>query len=241
MKPESWSGWFPLKSSPTGSYRWLHCDFQKYHANTRTALLELYVLTGPSHLANWSAFHRVRITLRMTASQWVCLGVEPPLWTFDVWSVWVWNLLYCLCGAPSLGVEVEVTLRLIVSQSVCLGIDHPCSTCDQILLNVGMLLSEICGLVSVGRPLWREDASAICSVITQWSESPRTRNHTLLPHLRLPQPGVPGSHIYVPQEQGDPAILPGTRFPLRHLLRLAGLRWRYSNPPATWRDRSLYI
>jgi hypothetical protein len=37
-----------------------------------------------------------------------------------------------------------------------------------------------------GAPLWREDGSAICSVITQWSESLRTLNHTLLSHLRLP-------------------------------------------------------
>jgi hypothetical protein len=85
-------------------------------------------------------------------------------------------------------VEVEVALRLTfsqsVSQSVCLGIEHPCGTCDQILLPVGMFLSEICCLVSVGRPLWREDGSAICSVITQWSES--LRNHILLSHLRLP-------------------------------------------------------
>jgi hypothetical protein len=73
-----------------------------------------------------------------------------------------------------------------VSQSVCLGIEHPCGTCDQILLPVGMLLSEICGLVSMECPLWREDGSAICSVITQWSESRRARNHTLLSHLRLP-------------------------------------------------------
>jgi hypothetical protein len=42
------------------------------------------------------------------------------------------------------------------------------------------------------RPLWWEDGSAICSVITQWSESPRTGNHTLLSHLRLPQPGAWG-------------------------------------------------
>jgi hypothetical protein len=28
MKPESLFGWFPLKSSPTCSYRWLHCDLQ---------------------------------------------------------------------------------------------------------------------------------------------------------------------------------------------------------------------
>jgi hypothetical protein len=54
-----------------------------------------------------------------------------------------------------------------VSQSVCLGIKHPCGTCDQILFPVGMLLSEICGLVSIGHPLWWEDGSAICSVITQ--------------------------------------------------------------------------
>jgi hypothetical protein len=95
-------------------------------------------------------------------------------------------------------------------QSVCLGIENPCGTWDQILLPVGMLLSEICGLVSVGRPLWREDWSAICSIITQWSESRRTRNHTLLSHLRLPQPGGPGSRIYIPQEEGGPVIPQGT-------------------------------
>jgi hypothetical protein len=62
-----------------------------------------------------------------------------------------------------------------------------------------MLLSEICCLVSVGRPLWREDGSAICSAITQWFQSRRTRNHTLLSHLRLYQPAGPGSLIYIPQ------------------------------------------
>jgi hypothetical protein len=46
----------------------------------------------------------------------------------------------------------------------------------------------------------------------------------------LPQPGGPGPRIYIPQGQGGPVILPGTRFPFRRLLRLAGLRWRYSNP-----------
>jgi hypothetical protein len=42
----------------------------------------------------------------------------------------------------------------------------------------------------------REDGCVICSAITQWSESSRTHNHTLLSHLRLPQPGGPGSRIY---------------------------------------------
>jgi hypothetical protein len=48
---------------------------------------------------------------------------------------------------------------------------------------------------------------------------------------RLPQLGGPDSRIYIPQEQSDPVIPPGTGFPFRRLLRLAGLRWRYSNPP----------
>jgi hypothetical protein len=72
-----------------------------------------------------------------------------------------------------------------------------------------MLRSKICGLVSVGRPLWREDGSAICSVITQWSDSRRTPNHTLLSHLRFSQPGG-YSRIYIPQEQCGPVIPPGT-------------------------------
>jgi hypothetical protein len=66
--------------------------------------------------------------------------------------------------------------------------------------------------------LVREDRSAICSVITQWSESLRTRNHTLLSHLRFPQPGGPGSRIYIPQEQGGPVIPPDNGFSLCSLL-----------------------
>jgi hypothetical protein len=59
--------------------------------------------------------------------------------------------------------------------------------------------------------------------------------------MRLDKPGGPGSHIYIPQEQGGTVILPSIGCPLRHLLRLAGLRWSYSNPPLTWSARSPYI
>jgi hypothetical protein len=114
-------------------------------------------------------------------------------------------------------------------------------TCDLILLTVRRILSGSCSLVSVGRPLWREEGSAVCSAITQWSKSRRTRSYTLLSHLRLPQPRGPGSHIYIPQEQGGPVISLGTGFPLCHLLQLAGPQWRYSNPPPTWRTSSPYI
>jgi hypothetical protein len=114
MKPESWSGWFPLNSSPSCSYRWFHCDFQNV----------------PREHPNCAA--RLQLS----------------------WMKSKWKLLYDWRS---------------VSQTVCLDIEYPCGTCDQLLLPVGMLLSEIFGLVSIGRPLWREDGSAICSVITQWS------------------------------------------------------------------------
>jgi hypothetical protein len=38
-------------------------------------------------------------------------------------------------------------------------------------------------------------------------------------------------YLYTPQTESGPVISPGTGFPLRRLLRLAGLRRRYSNPP----------
>jgi hypothetical protein len=98
----------------------------------------------------------------------------------------------------------------------------------------------ICGLVSVGRPFWREDGSAICSVIIQWSESLRTWNHTLLSHLRLPQPGGPGSRIYIPQEQGGPVIPPalGSLYVVSYDSQ--GYGGGILTLP-TWRDRSLCI
>jgi hypothetical protein len=55
---------------------------------------------------------------------------------------------------------------------------------------------------------------------------------------RLPQLGGPGIRIYIPREQGGPVIPTGTGFPFRRHLLLAGLRWRYSNPPPDWRVHS---
>jgi hypothetical protein len=129
----------------------------------------------------------LRLTVSRSVSQYVLVSSTP---------VGLATRYYFLSECCCLKFDCEVRL-LYDWQSVsqCLGIEYPCGTCDQILLPIGMLLSEICGFVSVGRPLWREDGSEICSVITQWSESLRTRNHTLLSDLRLLQPGRPGSRI----------------------------------------------
>jgi hypothetical protein len=54
---------------------------------------------------------------------------------------------------------------------------------------------------------------------------------------RFPQPGGPGPRIHVAQGQVGPIIPPGTGFPFLRLLRLAGLRWRYSTPPTRGDER----
>jgi hypothetical protein len=53
------------------------------------------------------------------------------------------------------------------------------------------------------------------------------------PYLYLPGTGWPS---YTPEHW-----VPFTSSLTTCLLRLARIRWRYSNPPPTWRDRSLYI
>jgi hypothetical protein len=72
---------------------------------------------------------------------------------------------------------------------------------------------------------------ALASAVILRSECCGTHYHILLSDSRLPQPGGPGPRIYIPQEQGGPVIAPGTGFHFRRLIWLAGLRWRYSNPP----------
>jgi hypothetical protein len=101
-------------------------------------------------------------------------------------------------------------------------------------------LSESCWFLDVGRPLWRGDGSIIYLYNCFWDlpeQSPSDPNPaeltTIFYCLIWDSSNLEGhvQYLYLPQEQGCPVILPGTGFPFRRLLRLAGLRWRYSNPP----------
>jgi hypothetical protein len=76
----------------------------------------------------------------------------------------------------------------------------------------------------------------LSSAVIHRSESRGTHDHIYCLRFEIAQPGGPGSHICIPQEQVDPVITPGTRFPFGRLLRLAGLRWMYSIPPPSTRD-----
>jgi hypothetical protein len=101
-----------------------------------------------------------------------------------------------------------------------------------------LLLSDSRGFVDVGRLLWREMGLSFTI-----AAGPRQRSHSRYrvpqdswPYLtvsdsRFPQPVGPGPRIYILQEQSDPVIPLDTGFPFHRLLRIAGLRWRYSNPP----------
>jgi hypothetical protein len=71
-----------------------------------------------------------------------------------------------------------------VSMSVCFGVGHPFGVHDQTLL-FPFFCRTIALLFVLGRPVWREDGSVICSAICQWSELRRTHNRTLLSHLRI--------------------------------------------------------
>jgi hypothetical protein len=93
-KPENGSGWLPLESSPTLNRRWPRHDSQnvpREHANCTDRTVDLV---------------EVEVTLRLRASQSVCLGVGHPFGAQDQIFFFLFLLLEnCSAlrlGAPSL-------------------------------------------------------------------------------------------------------------------------------------------
>jgi hypothetical protein len=101
---------------------------------------------------------------------------------------------------------------------------HYCQTTAG-YLNWGTL-SDKEGVSVVYNCYWSSPAQSF------WSPS-RVGHMTILYCLSFVTPTTwRARSLYLyPAETGWPNYTPGTEFPLRRLLRLAGLRWRYSNPP----------
>jgi hypothetical protein len=70
----------------------------------------------------------------------------------------------------------------------------------------------------------------LARAVTVGSKSRRTHGHILLSHLRLPnlEGQVP---VFISSGTRWPSYTPGHWVPFCRLLRLTGMRWRYSNPP----------
>jgi hypothetical protein len=73
---------------------------------------------------------------------------------------------------------------------------------------------------------------ALASEVILSSDSLGTRDHILLPQIRDSRNLGGQVPVFIsPQEHSGPVILPDTGFTFRRLLRLAGLRWKYSTLP----------
>jgi hypothetical protein len=133
----------------------------------------------------------------------------------------------------------RVTLRLAVyRQSVRLG-DNPLEIWPVILFsNWTLAVITLCKTLSEERMglLYTIAADPRKRSLSQVRVPRDSWPHFIVSDSRLPQPGGPGPRIYMPQEQDDPVIPPGTGFHFRRLLRLAGLRRRYSTPPPLGRS-----
>jgi hypothetical protein len=136
-------------------------------------------------------------------------------------------------------VKLKVSYVTTDGQSACLGVKHPSGAQNQIFITVS------CGFVDVGRPLSREGGSVIynccCPSPAQLFSGPSPPGLvTIFYCLRMETPPAwraRSTYLY-PQEQGGPVTPPCTVFPFHRLLRLAGLRWSFSNPPP--RGSSVY-
>jgi hypothetical protein len=102
-----------------------------------------------------------------------------------------------------------------------------------------LLLSDSCGSVDVGRSLWRENGSAVyncfCSSPAQLFLGPSPAGLvTIFYCLGIETPWTwRARFLYLyPPGTGWPSYTPRHWIPFRRLLRLAGPRWRYSNPPS---------
>jgi hypothetical protein len=125
----------------------------------------------------------------------------------------------CLASNPWISTAwVKVWLRPTVMRPICLAV------AQDLFVTVTQLWVWWCGAPSLTR-------GRVCRLL---ATGPRHSRHSriLLPYFNVSDSRL-RQHEKRPmtQEQGGPVIPPENWVPFRRLLRLAGLRWRYSNLP----------
>jgi hypothetical protein len=100
-------------------------------------------------------------------------------------------------------IEAKVNLRPTVSRPVCPGVRRPSGIRDQIFFLPEISFRQLRVCYFVAPSLTR---GLVCNLPYNcfWAlpeQSRRTHGHILLSHLRLPQPGGPGPHLYPPGTQ----------------------------------------
>jgi hypothetical protein len=135
-------------------------------------------------------------------------------------------------------VEVEFTLRPTVSRPVSLGVKRPSGTRDQFffLLEIFFRQLRVCNFVAPSLTRRR-----VCNLLYNcfWAlaqQSLLRRSPAELTAifycLIWDSPNLEGQvPVFISPRNRVSSFPPGTGFPFCRLLRLAGLRWRYSNPP----------
>jgi hypothetical protein len=121
--------------------------------------------------------------------------------------------------SPLYSGKVKVTLRPTVSRPAQLGVRHPSGTCDQFFFLLKIFFRQLWVCYFVAPSLTRGQICnlllllVLASAVPLGSNPLEIQDHILLSQsLRLPQPGGPGAHIFIPQEQGCPDIPLGTGF-----------------------------
>jgi hypothetical protein len=130
-------------------------------------------------------------------------------------------------------VKVRVTLRLApYRQAVRLG-TKPLETHGQNIFQQNTCVHSpyVTSYLTGGWVCRLQLLLALASAVNLRSEYHKTHDHILLSQIRdSPNLELRSPYLY-PPGTAWPSYTPGTGFTLRRLLRLAGLRWRYSKTP----------
>jgi hypothetical protein len=126
--------------------------------------------------------------------------------------------------------EVEVSLRPTVSGPVRLGVRHPSGTRGQFFFLLEISFRQLRVLYFVTPSLTRE---RVCNLLYNcfWAFPEQNSRPYFTVSSETPPAWRARSLYLYPPGTGGPVIRPDTEFPFYRLLRLAGQRWRHSNPP----------